>query len=179
MQAENSQDPKKIVLMGLDNSGKTSLVLCLKGVNNLSSFSALKPTRGFEINKFYTLDTEFSIWDFGGQEKFREGYFTNFQDHIQGASKLIYVIDVQDKDRYEISLEYLTKIITLLKKQKFNLEFSIFLHKFDPDMEIMKKEIKDEVIKTLVKQIEKIFPSDFPYQIYKTSIYTVFQKITL
>ncbi len=27
---------KKIVLMGLDNSGKTSIVMCLKGVKNLS-----------------------------------------------------------------------------------------------------------------------------------------------
>jgi len=176
MQENSSKNTKKIVLMGLDNSGKTSIVLCLKGVKNLSSFSAVKPTRGFEINKFHTLGSEFNIWDFGGQEKFRTDYFKNFNNHIKGASKLIYVIDIQDRERYDISLEYLFEIIKLLRKSEVNLDFSLFLHKFDPDMEIIKREIKAEVIQTLIKQIEDLVPLDFPYQIYKTSIYTVFQK---
>ena len=179
MQRNNSKNTKKIVLMGLDNSGKTSIVLCLKGVKNLSSFTAITPTRGFEINKFRTLGSEFNIWDFGGQEKFREDYFKNFKDHIKGASKLIYVIDIQDRERYDISLEYLAEIITLLRKTKVNLDFSLFLHKFDPDMEIVKKEIKEEVIQTLIKRIDDIIPPDIPFQIYKTSIYTVFQKLVV
>ena len=176
MQGKNSKNTKKIVLMGLDNSGKTSIVLCLKGVKNLSSFSSVKPTRGFEINKFHTLGSEFNIWDFGGQEKFRADYFKNFNNHIKGASKLIYVIDIQDRERYDISLEYLSEIIKLLRKSEVNLDFSLFLHKFDPDMEIIKREIKEEVIQTLIKQIKDLVPLNFPFQIYKTSIYTVFQK---
>ncbi|MBY9015387.1 MAG: 50S ribosome-binding GTPase [Candidatus Lokiarchaeota archaeon] len=176
MQGKNPKNPKKIVLMGLDNSGKTSIMLCLKGVKNLSSFSTVKPTRGFEINRFHTLGSEFNIWDFGGQEKFREDYFKNFGNQIKGASKLIYVLDVQDKERYDISLEYLAKIIMLLKKTKIVLDFSLFLHKFDPDIEIIKEEIKEEVIQMLLKQIEDLIPPDFPCQIYKTSISTVFQK---
>ena len=176
MQGKNSKNTKKIVLMGLDNSGKTSIVLCLKGVKNLSSFSAVKPTRGFEINKFHTLGSEFNIWDFGGQEKFRTDYFKNFNNHIKGASKLIYVIDIQDRKRYDISLEFLSEIITLLRKTKVNLEFSLFLHKFDPDLEILNKYIKEEVIQTLIEQIKSTIPPDFPYQMFKTSIYTVFQK---
>ena len=144
MQGKNSKNTKKIVLMGLDNSGKTSIVLCLKGVKNLSSFSAVNPTRGFEINKFHTLGSEYNIWDFGGQEKFRTDYFENFNNHIKGTSKLIYVIDIQDRERYEISLEYLAKIIMMLKKTEINLDFSLFLHKFDPDLEIINKEINED-----------------------------------
>ncbi len=179
MQENSSKSTKKIVLMGLDNSGKTSIVLCLKGVKNLSSFSAITPTRGYEINKFRTLGSEFNIWDFGGQERFREEYFENFKTHIKGASKLIYVIDIQDRERYDISLEYLTEIIKLLRKTKFNLDFSLFLHKFDPDMDSVKKEIKEEGIQALIKQIEDLIPPDFLYQIFKTSIYTVFQKLVV
>jgi GTPase SAR1 family protein len=176
MQERNSKNTKKIVLMGLDNSGKTSIVLCLKGVKSLSSFSAIKPTRGFKINKFATLGSKFTIWDFGGQEIFREDYFKNFKTHIKGASKLIYVIDIQDRDRFQISLDYLAAIIMLLRKTKVDPDFSIFLHKFDPDLDIIQKEIKEEVIQTLIKQVEEIIPTDFPYQTFKTSIYTVFQK---
>ena len=86
------------------------------------------------------------------------------------------MIDIQDRERYDISLEYLTEIIKLLRKTKFNLDFSLFLHKFDPDMELVKREFKEEVIQTLIKQINDIIPDDFPDQIYKTCIYTVFQK---
>ena len=179
MQRNDSKITKKIVIMGLDNSGKSSIVLCLKGVKNLTSFSAIKPTRGFEINKFNTMGSDFNIWDFGGQEKFREDYVKDFKNHIKGTSKLIYVLDIQDRDRYDLSLQYLAKIIMLLKKTNVNLDFSLFLHKFDPDMEIIKEEINEEVIQMLIKQIENIIPQSFPHQIYKTSIYTVFQKSSI
>ena len=176
MQRNHSKTTKKIVIMGLDNSGKSSIVLCLKGVKNLTSFSAIKPTRGFEINKFNTMGSDFNIWDFGGQEKFREDYVKNFKNHIKGTSKLIYVLDIQDRVRYDLSLQYLAKIIALLKENELNPDFSLFLHKFDPDMELIHREISEELIQTLIKQIEKIIPESFPHQIYKTSIYTVFQK---
>ncbi len=179
MQENNSKDTKKIVIMGLDNSGKTSIVMCLKGVKNLSSFNAITPTRGFETNTFNTFGSKFNIWDFGGQQKFREDYLKNFNNHIKGTSKLIYVIDIQDDKRHGISLEYLAEIIKLLMKTKINLEFSLFLHKCDPDMEILKKEIKEEVIQSLISKIDDIIPPDFPFQIYKTSIYTVFQKLVV
>ncbi len=176
MQRNDSKITKKIVIMGLDNSGKSSIVLCLKGVKNLTSFSAIKPTRGFEINKFNTMGSDFNIWDFGGQEKFREDYVKDFKNHIKGTSKLIYVLDIQDRDRYDLSLQYLAKIIALLQKNKLNPDFSLFLHKFDPDIELITQDINEELIQTLIKQIKNIIPQSFPHQIYKTSIYTVFQK---
>ena len=176
MQRNHSKITKKIVIMGLDNSGKSSIVLCLKGVKNLTSFSAIQPTRGFEVINFIIMGSDFNIWDFGGQEKFREDYIKNFNNHVKGADKLIYVVDIQDRDRYDLSLQYLVKIITLLQDNKLNLDFSLFLHKYDPDMELINSEINEELIQTLKKQIKDIIPQNFPHQIYKTSIYTVFQK---
>ncbi len=170
---------KKVLLMGLDNSGKTSIALCLMGVKHLSSFSSLNPTRGVKIDKFQALNSEFSIWDFGGQEQFREGYLNDFQTHIKGTKKFFYVLDIQDRERYEVSLEYLGKIVSLLKKYKISIEFSIFLHKYDPDLEIKNSKFYEREINELIKSIKRIIPIDFPYQIYKTSIYTVFQKTSL
>jgi len=122
------------------------------------------------------MGSDFNIWDFGGQEKFREDYFKNFHNHIKGADKLIYVLDIQDQDRYDLSLQYLAKIIALLQENKLNPEFSLFLHKFDPDLELINKEINEELIQTLINQIKDIIPQNFQHQIYTTSIYTVFQK---
>jgi small GTP-binding protein len=179
MEKKDSSNPKKIVIMGLDNSGKTSIVMCLKGVKNLSSFAAIGPTRGIEYNKFRTLGSDFNIWDFGGQSQFREGYFNDFNEHIKGTTKFIYVIDIQDNERYDISLDYLTKIIKILEKRKNRFDFSLFLHKYDTDLEINKKKNHIEAIQKLTEQIKHLFPPDFPYQIYKTSISTVFQKSTI
>jgi len=173
MTEDTSNNLKKVLLMGLDNSGKTSIVLCLRGVKDLSSFSSLNPTRGVKINKFQALGSEYSIWDFGGQEQFRSGYLNDFQTQIKGTKKFIYVLDIQDRERYDISLEYLSKILVLLRKHKITIDFSIFLHKFDPDLEF---KFDENVISDLIRNIKKLIPYDFAHQIYKTSIYTVFQK---
>ncbi|MHA1703757.1 MAG: ADP-ribosylation factor-like protein [Promethearchaeota archaeon] len=171
---------KKILIMGLDNSGKTSIVMCLMGVKNLSSFSSLNPTRGVKINKFQALGSEYNIWDFGGQEQFREGYLKDFQSHIKETKKFIYVLDIQDQERFDISLEYLDKIVALLRKIELTIDFSIFLHKHDPDLEFkdsLEESNYNNVVMDLIRNIKELIPTDFPYQIYKTSIYTVFQKL--
>ncbi|MCJ7649277.1 MAG: ADP-ribosylation factor-like protein [Candidatus Lokiarchaeota archaeon] len=179
MREEIPMNTKKLLIMGLDNSGKTSIVLCLMGVKNLSSFSSLNPTRGIKINNFKALGSEYSIWDFGGQEQFREGYLNDFQTHIKEIKKFIYVVDFQDRERYDISLEYLGKIIALLRKHKTNIDFSIFLHKYDPDLKFKNSNFNENVISDLIRSMKRLIPSDFTYQIYKTSIYTVFQKLAI
>jgi len=170
---------KKVLIMGLDNSGKSSIVLCLMGVKNLSRFSLIKPTRGIKTSNFQAYGSEYNIWDFGGQEQFRESYLNNFENHIKEIKKFIYVLDFQDRDRYDISLEYLGKIIALLRKHKLNVNFSIFLHKYDPDLEFNNSKFNASVVSDLIRSIKRLIPSDFTYQIYKTSIYTVFQKLAI
>ena len=174
MKENSTINTKKVLVMGLDNSGKTSIVLSLMGVKNLSSFSSLNPTRGVKINKFHALGSEFNIWDFGGQEQFREGYLNDFQNYIKETQKFIFVLDIQDQERFELSLDYLLKIVSLLRKQEITMDFSIFLHKYDPDLEF-KLEF-NKIIPKLINNIKEIIPDDFSYQIYTTSIYTVFQK---
>jgi len=178
MPEKKLETSKKIVLLGLDNSGKSSIVKCLKGVKNLASFNAPKPTRGHEINRFNMFGTNFSIWDFGGQDTYRDELFINFRSSIKETDKIIFVIDIQDQERYEISLEYLMKLVSLIKKNKILIELSIFLHKYDPDLESINKEINEETIEKLSEKINDKIPSDIPYKIFKTSIYTVFQKIS-
>lgn len=179
MQSKEGKRSKKIVLLGLDNSGKTSIVKCLKGIKNLASFNAPKPTRGHEINRFNMYGTNFSIWDFGGQDTYRDELFVNFRENIKETDKIIFVIDIQDQERYDISLEYLTKMNELIQKNHIIIELSIFLHKYDPDLESFNKEINEETIEKLINKIKDKVLSNIPYKIFKTSIYTVFQKLSL
>ena len=176
MSQNDNESTKKIILMGLDNSGKTSIALSLMGIKNIPSFCSLKPTKQYFINKFTKFDIEFSIWDFGGQEQFRKDYLANFNRYIKGTDKLIYVIDIQDTQRYYQALTYLISIIDLLGKENIDIEFSIFLHKYDPDLHITNKNLTEKVINAFIAELKEKIPITFNYNLFKTSIYTLFQK---
>lgn len=176
---DNKKEPyKKILLMGLDNSGKTTILLCLRENTNLLSYLSLKPTKGLNIENFDKPDQKLSLWDFGGQEEYREGYLSNFSKYTTEITKLIFVIDVQDINRYEKSLLYFQNIIQLLEKDRNFVEISVFLHKYDPNLTKQEKfkSIDDIINKLLIKRIIEIIPASFCFEIFRTSIYTIFEK---
>lgn len=163
--------------MGLDNSGKTSILLSLQKTTNLLSYFSLKPTQGLNIIKLEDGGHEFSVWDLGGQEKYRNEYLSNLKKFTGEADKIIFVIDVQDIPRYEAALNYLTEIIKRLKSNK--VELSIFLHKFDPGIEEIASFSADKISSTLLNRINSMIPDKYKYNIFKTTIFTVFQKTML
>ena len=79
---------RKILLVGLDNSGKTSIAQSLHGITNLPSFQNMKPTQGVDIRNINAINSEFAIFDLGGQESFRSEHLENFDQYIRGANKL-------------------------------------------------------------------------------------------
>lgn len=164
----------KILLVGLDNSGKTSIFNCLKGITNISSFNSLRPTRGAKWNdKFEAMNTTYLIVDLGGQNAYRTEYFADFSEFLAGTTKIIYVIDVQDRNRYDEALEYMNRVINLIDNQK-EIDFSIFLHKFDSDLVF-----EEEIINKLIKKIKQVIRPNFIYSLHKTSIYAIFEKSTI
>ena len=167
---DSKENPVKILLLGLDNSGKTSILTCLKGIKNISVFSALRPTRGADWENFENLNRNYIIVDLGGQKAFREGYLNDFTDILAGTNKIIYVIDIQDTDRYNEALEYLNRVIHQISNPN-DVDFSIFLHKFDSDFEFDEKDIDQ-----LIRRIKKVTPPNFKYSVHKTSIYATFEK---
>jgi small GTP-binding protein len=172
--SENNTRNKKILLMGLDNGGKSSILLSLTRDIDLSHYFP-KPTMGIEIINHTIDNTTFHIWDFSGQKQFRDQHLKDLDKNIGGTDKIIYIIDVQDIDRYDLALQYLKKIVTYVIEHNLDIEFSVFIHKWDPSIE--KKEHFDEkLVQTkLIDKIDDIF-SDYPSKLFKTSIYTVFRK---
>jgi GTPase SAR1 family protein len=177
---ESSKIAKVLLLAGLDNSGKTSIAHSLRGTRNLPSFCKTKPTVRRNIVSIKAYDSEYIIWDLGGQEAYREEYLENYENYFKGFDKFIYIFDVQDVERYDLALEYYENIINLVKDRNDvgDFEVSIFLHKFDPDLKDIRPDITDDVIENLKEKIKKIIDkTEFFYQIFKTSIYCLFDKI--
>jgi len=175
METESSnKEPIKIIILGLDNCGKTSISLLLQRKNTLSYFSSLSPTRGYDTQFFKDKNTnsEFVIWDFGGQGQHRDDHLKNLlSEYMVGTNKLIFVIDIQDIERYDLALDYLNKVIRELKRGNIKVKLSIFLHKFDSDLGL-----NEEAISGLKMKIKGIISKEFEYNIYTTSIYAVFRK---
>ena len=167
---------KKVVLMGLDDSGKSSIVFSLEGVKNLQAFTNINPTRDFQIRKFSLMDTDFGIWDFGGQQQYRTEHLLTFKENLKETDKFIFVIDIQDVARYDLVLDYLRKVIQLLIEYDIKVEFSIFLHKNDPDLYITHPEITEDKIEEIIKKIDTIMREKLDYDLFKTTIYATFQK---
>jgi len=165
--------------MGLDDAGKTSLYLILSKNANLLNYTKLRPTSGREIYPPIVDGTDlYSIWDFGGQLEFRKKYLESMDENLKDVDKIIYVIDIQAIQRYDESLTYLEAIVEAMNMRKIKVPISIFLHKFDKELE-EKADYKMDVLKErLIDKISTLL-ADFYFEIFKTTIYTLFNKVKL
>ncbi|MFX0004389.1 MAG: ADP-ribosylation factor-like protein [Promethearchaeota archaeon] len=132
LQEEDKPDVRKVVFVGLDNAGKTSIVLSL--LREISKFAVIKPTRNAERRTFEFLGMEISEWDLGGHERYRFLYLEKAQLIFARTDIVIYVVDVQDYDRIAESYIYLNDIINKLTEIGLNPPIHIFFHKNDPDV---------------------------------------------
>ncbi|TFF89505.1 MAG: hypothetical protein EU548_07390 [Promethearchaeota archaeon] len=177
--SSKEKEMKKMLIMGLDKGGKTSIVLCLKGIRNIASFSLVNPTKMIKRESFRAYGSNLNIWDFGGQEQYRKNYITDFDEYSLGTDKIIFVIDIQDEARYSLALTYLLNIVKQVREQKKDIDFSIFLHKYDPDIEVINKNFDEKKAEAFIEEIKSKMPTNFRYKLAKTSIYTVFQKTNI
>ncbi|KAK8807232.1 hypothetical protein WA158_003991 [Blastocystis sp. Blastoise] len=83
----------RILMLGLDNSGKTTILkrLCGEDINSIS------PTLGFNIKTLEYDGYKLNIWDVGGQKTIRT-YWRNYFEQTDGV---IWVIDSADKRRID------------------------------------------------------------------------------
>ncbi len=166
-------DSQKIVVLGLDNAGKTSLLSTFGGKLGIEDLASLEPTRGVKRNEIDTKDFKFYIWDFGGQMDHRSQYLEDPENYFSGIDLLIYVIDIKEQERYQESINYFKKIVNILKELEENPYFLIFIHKYDPDI----RENEDTIsnigkIKTQMRQI--LEQRAYMHEFYLTSIYSSF-----
>ncbi len=165
---------QKVIVVGLDNAGKTAILSKFGGSLGIGDLAALKPTKGIERKKIETSALDLIVWDFGGQDEYREKYMKTPERYFLEIDLLIYVIDVQDQDRFEESIEYFTNIIDILETLEENPHVLIFIHKFDPAVKNDPAiQLNVEFIKDKLKALFEKKKLDIDYEIYLTSIYSL------
>ena len=87
----------KILIVGLDGSGKTSFLEQVKAIEGQKSMKLEKipPTVGLNLAKIEKRRAEFTFWDVGGQMVLRKIWDKYFSE----CNGLIFMIDGSDADR--------------------------------------------------------------------------------
>ncbi|KAF7254018.1 ADP-ribosylation factor-like protein 3 [Varanus komodoensis] len=93
----------RILLLGLDNAGKTTLLKQLAS----EDITHITPTQGFNIKSVQAQGFKLNVWDIGGQRKIRP-YWRNY---FENTDILIYVIDSADRKRFEETGQELAELI--------------------------------------------------------------------
>ncbi|MFX1376083.1 MAG: ADP-ribosylation factor-like protein [Promethearchaeota archaeon] len=168
---------QKVLVAGLDAAGKTSLLSKFGGRLGIGDMIATHPTKGVVRMKFGTSNLSLFIWDLGGQEEYRERYLNNPEQYFIQLDLLIYVIDVQDPNRFEESLDYFDKILTSIVMLEEDPYVLVFLHKYDPDLKGEPKILLNiELLKDNIGELLGSKKYDFKIEIYLTSIYTLISR---
>ncbi|XP_050518065.1 ADP-ribosylation factor 4-like [Diabrotica virgifera virgifera] len=99
-----SKKPMRILTVGLDAAGKTTILYKLKLGDEIVTTI---PTIGFNVETVEYKNISFTVWDVGGQTRIRKlwkHYFAN-------TDGLIFVVDSNDRDRIAEAEEELHNIL--------------------------------------------------------------------
>lgn len=159
----------KILFTGLDRAGKTSFLLAVK--KRYSEIIKTLPTKGVsrtEEKLFEEQNSQISIWDLGGQKKYREKFLEQGKVYLYNVDLLFYFIDVQDTERIKESISLFQNILNSLKNFDEFPPIVVCINKFDPDLK-KSREIKKN-IEYITNEIDKISHTFF-IKIFQTSFF--------
>lgn len=118
---KKSEREPRILILGLDNAGKTSILRKLSDEDPTQT----QPTQGFNIKSVNCEGFKLNMWDIGGQKAIR-AYWPNYFDEVDC---LIFVVDSADRRRLE---ETAKELETLLNEEKLaGVPLLIFANKMD------------------------------------------------
>ena len=123
----------RILMLGLDNAGKTTILKKFNG----EDISSISPTLGFNIKTLEHKGFNLNIWDVGGQKSLRS-YWRNYFETTDG---LIWVVDSADKRRLEDCRKELQSL--LQEERLLGATLLVFANKQDLPGALSVEEIKN------------------------------------
>ncbi|KAG5181274.1 ADP-ribosylation factor family [Tribonema minus] len=115
----------RIVVVGLDNSGKTTLINNIKP-KKASTFE-VTPTVGFQVESFAKDNLNFTIFDMSGQSRYRE-LWGHYYREVQA---IIFVLDCTERVRMCVAKEELDELLTHPDVSNSCTPILIFANKMD------------------------------------------------
>ena len=97
----------RVVMIGLDNAGKTTICKRIKlgDVDFFSGGNTTVPTIGFNVDEVNFGGSKLVIWDIGGQKKIRDLW----RHYYNETDCIIFVVDASDRERMYLECDELKK----------------------------------------------------------------------
>lgn len=125
----------RILILGLDNAGKTTIVKKFSG----EDIDTISPTLGFSIKTLEHRNYKLNIWDVGGQKSLRS-YWRNYFESTDG---LIWVVDSADRRRMDDCKEELKNL--LVEERLAGATLLVLANKQDLPGSLSAKEIQEHL----------------------------------
>lgn len=155
----------KISLVGLSGCGKTSIYSTTLGGMSPMETSMLDPTIMYEVKSHNYLGLQVSLWDFGGQEKYRQSYLET-PKLLANTTVLILVLDLHHPEDFLKANSYFSEVYSAIKNSGGDPRAIIFYHKYDTE-----EYAKSQLEKNLAKARELPFIREIDPESFITSIY--------
>ena len=150
-----------IVLLGLENAGKTTLLNTLKG----EKFRETRTTIGINVDLINYNGYKFQAIDVGGQRVFRD---TLWPQYTKLASGVIYIFDIFDKSKLSEAKKWFDEIQTWVTEKAV---FLFLANKIDLKEEKQDFMSLDDIIKSFNLERFSLYPEQ-SFRIFEISAKT-------
>ena len=169
---------KKVLLMGTNGSGKTSMRSIIFADYLAQDTRRLQATIDVEYSSVAFLgNLHLHLWDCGGQEDFYRNYLESMRDHIfRSVELLVYVFDIAkplDMGRFQ-------EVMEALAQHSREAKVFVLLHKIDliPEAErdaVFRAREKDILVNS--SKYEDLKVRCFPSSIWDETLYRAWSQI--
>jgi len=139
------QKEAKVLFLGLENAGKTSMMLRLTE----NRFAQLDPTNFAVCKEVKVGQVKFRAFDLGGQESMRKIW----KNYFEGLNGIIYMVDTADHEALRTSRDELANLIHDPKLA--NVPILVFGNKIDKSKALSEPELLHEL--SITDNDNKIF----------------------
>ena len=159
----------KIVFTGLDNSGKTSIILALQ--KKYAKIAVLQPTRQTERTMFTYLGKQITRWDLGGQQRYRIAYLQNPAKYFEKTSACIFILDIQDAERVNEALTWFKGVLDGFQQLNITPPIYVFLHKADPEWMQIVDDLQESYLSPIKRKFQELVGNKHKISFSTTSIF--------
>ena len=161
------KDINKILILGLQASGKTTIINAVTEGYIPKEEDTYHPTIDYDRKKLLIAGHEIVIFDMGGQTSFLDRFTDGLSDLIfTGVKALIFVVDSMKVKDLKLAKYYLDVSLAKLVEYSPTAFAYLFQHKTD----LIPEKLKGEVRKTITYHLFVDLPLHLRY--YETSVFT-------